>query len=210
MSPWQHLESRHLLHTAPCKGRASVCGGTDSFLCATGICVHRNWLCSEKEFRCGTGRCVNTSLLCDSYDDCGDLSDEHNCKCDHVKEHQCGDGRCVPLEWVCDGDHDCLDKSDELNCSQGLLECKSGQCIPSAFRCDGEEDCKDGSDEENCTKQQFHGSCPPDQPSCISTACSPGCGGGGGGDGAGGAGPVSLTTPALTAVAVSQSHWSCV
>ncbi|XP_060750870.1 atrial natriuretic peptide-converting enzyme isoform X1 [Tachysurus vachellii] len=192
------------------KGRASVCGGTDSFLCATGICVPQklvcngfndcdDWsdeadcVCSEKEFRCGTGRCVNTSLLCDSYDDCGDLSDEHNCKCDHVKEHQCGDGRCVPLEWVCDGDHDCLDKSDELNCSckaQGLLECKSGQCIPSAFRCDGEEDCKDGSDEENCTKQQFHGSCPPDQPSCISTACSPGCGGGGGGgDGAGGAGP---------------------
>ncbi|XP_072552814.1 atrial natriuretic peptide-converting enzyme isoform X2 [Salminus brasiliensis] len=179
------------------KGKPSVCGGTDSFLCATGICVPRKLVCNgfndcddwsdeadcncgEGEFSCGTGRCVNSSLLCDGYDDCGDLSDEHNCKCDPVKEHRCGEGRCIPPEWLCDGDHDCLDKSDELNCSckaQGLLECKNGQCIPSAFHCDGEDDCKDGSDEENCTKQLIQGSCPPGQPNCIYTSCSPGCSG---------------------------------
>uniref|UniRef100_W5KA79 Corin, serine peptidase n=1 Tax=Astyanax mexicanus TaxID=7994 RepID=W5KA79_ASTMX len=174
------------------KGKPSVCGGTDSFLCATGICVPRKLVCNgfndcddwsdeadcncgDGEFSCGTGRCVNTSLLCDGYDDCGDLSDEHNCQCALAKEHRCGEGRCIPKEWLCDGDHDCLDKTDELNCSckaQGLLECKNGQCIPSAFHCDGEDDCKDGSDEEN-----YQGSCPPGQPSCISNSCSPGCSG---------------------------------
>ncbi|XP_027631391.1 atrial natriuretic peptide-converting enzyme [Tupaia chinensis] len=152
------------------KGKRLLCGGGESFLCASGICIPRklqcnghndcdDWSdealcdCGENLFHCHTGKCLNHSLVCDGYDDCGDLSDEQNCDCNPTKEHRCGDGRCIALEWVCDGDHDCVDKSDELNCScgsQGLAECRSGQCIPSAFQCDGDEDCKDGSDEENC------------------------------------------------------------
>uniref|UniRef100_A0A8P4KHD9 Corin, serine peptidase n=1 Tax=Dicentrarchus labrax TaxID=13489 RepID=A0A8P4KHD9_DICLA len=155
------------------KGKPSVCGGKDHFLCATGICVPQklvcngyndcdDWsdethcVCADGKFRCNTGRCVSPTLVCDGYDDCGDLSDELNCGNTHT-EHRCGDGRCVSRDWLCDGDHDCLDKSDELNCScksQGLLECRNGQCIPSAFRCDGEDDCKDGSDEEHCSREQ--------------------------------------------------------
>uniref|UniRef100_A0A3Q3LQ07 Corin, serine peptidase n=1 Tax=Mastacembelus armatus TaxID=205130 RepID=A0A3Q3LQ07_9TELE len=156
------------------KGKHSVCGGKDHFLCATGICVPQklvcngyndcdDWsdethcVCTDAEFRCNTGRCLSPSLVCDGYDDCGDLSDELSCVCDPARHHRCGDGRCVSRDWLCDGDHDCLDKSDELNCScksQGLLECRNGQCIPSAFRCDGEDDCKDGSDEEHCSREQ--------------------------------------------------------
>lgn len=181
------------------RGRPAVCGGHDNFLCATGICIPRKLVCNnyndcddwsdeadctceEGLMRCGTGRCLNSSLVCDGYDDCGDLSDEHNCVCDLQREHRCGDGRCVPRDWLCDGDHDCLDKSDELNCScksQGLLDCRNGQCVPSAFRCDGEDDCKDGSDEESCGPQQNRGVCPPGQPSCVSTSCSPACPAGG-------------------------------
>ncbi|XP_028998765.2 atrial natriuretic peptide-converting enzyme isoform X2 [Betta splendens] len=176
------------------KGKSSVCGGKDQFLCATGICVpqklvcngyndcddwsdERQCVCPEAEFQCGTGRCLSPALLCDGYDDCGDLSDELNL-CDPSAEHRCGDGRCVSRDWLCDGDHDCLDKSDELNCScrsQGLLECHNGQCIPSAFRCDGEDDCKDGSDEEHCSRDQAQGVCAAGQPGCISTSCTPPC-----------------------------------
>uniref|UniRef100_A0AAX7TU73 Corin, serine peptidase n=1 Tax=Astatotilapia calliptera TaxID=8154 RepID=A0AAX7TU73_ASTCA len=180
------------------KGKPSVCGGKDHYLCATGICIPQklvcnghndcdDWsdethcVCADGEFHCNTGRCLSPALVCDGYDDCGDLSDELNCVCDVAREHRCGDGRCVSRDWLCDGDHDCLDKSDELNCScksQGLLECRNGQCIPSAFRCDGEDDCKDGSDEDNCTVDQSQGGCVPGQPSCIATSCQPMCAGG--------------------------------
>ncbi|XP_015257710.1 PREDICTED: atrial natriuretic peptide-converting enzyme-like [Cyprinodon variegatus] len=180
------------------KGKPSVCGGKDNYLCATGICVAQKLVCNgyndcddwsdethcecpEEEFRCNTGRCLLPALVCDGYDDCGDLSDELNCVCNVSREHRCGDGRCVSRDWLCDGDHDCLDKSDELNCScrsQGLLECRNGQCIPSAFRCDGEDDCRDGSDEEHCSREQNQGVCGPSQPGCSSSPCPPACGGG--------------------------------
>ncbi|KAG9347036.1 hypothetical protein JZ751_005963 [Albula glossodonta] len=136
------------------KGKPSLCGGRDHFLCATGICIPRKL---GDQFRCGTGRCLSPGFVCDGYDDCGDLSDEQNCVCNPDKEHRCGDGRCITRDWLCDGDHDCIDKSDEVNCScksQGLHECRNGQCIPGAFVCDGEEDCKDGTDEANCTQHQ--------------------------------------------------------
>lgn len=36
--------------------------------------------CADDEFRCKNGRCVYHSLLCDSYNNCGDDSDEKDCK----------------------------------------------------------------------------------------------------------------------------------
>ncbi|XP_030047209.1 atrial natriuretic peptide-converting enzyme [Microcaecilia unicolor] len=177
------------------QGKQLVCGGQETFLCATGICISKKLLCngyndcddwsdeahcncSENLFRCNTGKCLNYSFVCDGYDDCGDLSDEQICDCNPLKQHRCGDGRCIAVDWVCDGDHDCIDKSDEVNCSchsQGLTECNNGQCIPSAFRCDGDNDCKDGSDEENCRENKDMIPCEGDQ-KCINSTCSGSCG----------------------------------
>uniref|UniRef100_A0A8D0HJP3 Corin, serine peptidase n=1 Tax=Sphenodon punctatus TaxID=8508 RepID=A0A8D0HJP3_SPHPU len=176
------------------KGKLLLCGGDESFMCGSGICIpgklqcngyndcddwsdetHCN--CSEDMYRCNTGKCLNYTSVCDGYDDCGDLSDEQNCDCDVITQHRCGDGRCIAVDWVCDGDHDCIDKSDEVNCSchsQGLVECRNGQCIPSAFRCDGDNDCKDGSDEENCSENQTP--CQEGDQKCISAFCSDSCG----------------------------------
>nr|XP_055195207.1 atrial natriuretic peptide-converting enzyme isoform X3 [Nyctereutes procyonoides] len=179
------------------KGKQSLCGGGDSFQCASGLCVpHKlrcnghndcgDWSdeaqcnCSENLFHCHTGKCLNYSLVCDGYDDCGDLSDEQNCDCNPTKEHRCGDGRCITIEWVCDGDHDCVDKSDEVNCScrsQGLAECRSGQCIPSTFRCDGDEDCRDGTDEEDCGAGAGQTPCQEGDQRCLYNSCLDSCGG---------------------------------
>ncbi len=35
--------------------------------------------CAYYEVQCQNGRCVDARRLCDSYDDCGDGSDEENC-----------------------------------------------------------------------------------------------------------------------------------
>ncbi|XP_047713462.1 atrial natriuretic peptide-converting enzyme isoform X10 [Prionailurus viverrinus] len=89
------------------KGKQSLCGGGESFLCASGHCVPRklqcnghndcnDWSdeehcnCSEDLFHCHTGKCLNYSLVCDGYDDCGDLSEEQNCgQCEPITLELC-------------------------------------------------------------------------------------------------------------------------
>uniref|UniRef100_A0A7M4ET47 Corin, serine peptidase n=1 Tax=Crocodylus porosus TaxID=8502 RepID=A0A7M4ET47_CROPO len=137
------------------KGKQLLCGGDESFLCSSGICI--------------PGK-----LQCNGYNDCDDWSDEAHCNCSDDVFH-CNTGKCLNYTMVCDGYDDCGDLSDEQNCachSQGLVECRSGQCIPSAFQCDGDNDCKDGSDEENCSDSQTP--CQEGDQRC--TSCPDSCG----------------------------------
>uniref|UniRef100_A0A4X1UKW1 Atrial natriuretic peptide-converting enzyme n=1 Tax=Sus scrofa TaxID=9823 RepID=A0A4X1UKW1_PIG len=141
------------------KEKQLLCGGGESFLCASGICVPRK-------------------LQCNGYNDCDDWSDEAHCNCSENLFH-CHTGKCLNYSLVCDGYDDCGDLSDEQNCachSQGLVECRNGQCVPSTFWCDGDEDCKDGSDEESCSDGQTP--CQEGDQRCLYSSCLDSCAGG--------------------------------
>uniref|UniRef100_A0A8C7RSX3 ST14 transmembrane serine protease matriptase n=1 Tax=Oncorhynchus mykiss TaxID=8022 RepID=A0A8C7RSX3_ONCMY len=104
------------------------------------------------QFACGSGFCIKKELHCDGWNDCGDMSDEMNCKCEK-DQFACDNGMCKPKYWVCDRVNDCGDESDEKHCSCAKNEwrCGDGTCLPQDVVCDTKMDCVDGSDEASCT-----------------------------------------------------------
>ncbi|TKS93327.1 Atrial natriuretic peptide-converting enzyme [Collichthys lucidus] len=84
---------------------AAVCGEGPLPVHDRDLCPSET-VCSDGKFRCNTGRCLSPSLVCDGYDDCGDLSDEHNCACKSQGLLECRNGQCVPSAFRCDGEDD--------------------------------------------------------------------------------------------------------
>ncbi|KAL3889855.1 hypothetical protein ACJMK2_002182 [Sinanodonta woodiana] len=112
--------------------------------------------CNAGNFSCvRVSRCIDNSSVCDGKNDCGDWSDESDCRCDAVYQYQCAMGMCIKSFERCDGRVQCPDGSDERNCqgcTNGMVSCKndSGKCIMKEWVCDGFSDCENGTDEEDC------------------------------------------------------------
>lgn len=99
--------------------------------------------CLPNQYRCSNGRCISSIWKCDSDNDCGDMSDEQECRKPRAAASQplCAAFDRRPLRpsatTTCD-------PSNQFRCAA------SGSCVPLAFKCDREDDCGDNSDEEHC------------------------------------------------------------
>ncbi|KAI0231546.1 Low-density lipoprotein receptor-related protein 2 [Lamellibrachia satsuma] len=74
----------------------------------TGMCTTSNSSCNETEFMCMNNRCIPTRWHCDRDNDCGDMSDETNCR------------RLISFAPCC---------LSSLSCVNEYLAIQSGGCI---------------------------------------------------------------------------------
>lgn len=100
----------------------------------------------DTEYKCASGRCIPLSSYNNSFNDCGDNSDEVISPCRYPM-FSCLDGvRCILQEWVLNGVVNCLDNSDEAKligerCDPAQTCCfchdyvTHSECVDQVCRC---------------------------------------------------------------------------
>ncbi|KAB7505772.1 Very low-density lipoprotein receptor [Armadillidium nasatum] len=107
------------------------------FMCVTNkTCILNHLTSSKLRNRFFPGKVkyfwirITLEWVCDDDADCGDMSDEKDCRETCLADQsQCDSGDCVPVSWLCDGHPDCRDESDE-----GQEFCAKHECLPDLFR----------------------------------------------------------------------------
>lgn len=138
------------MHVVSIGNEVLISSMIDYWLCDSFLLSEHS--CLPNQYRCSNGRCISSIWKCDSDNDCGDMSDEQECRkysaaphfksCFYVKNFR----HSVVLVCVFSSATTTCDPSNQFRCVA------SGSCIPLAFKCDHEDDCGDNSDEEHCGK----------------------------------------------------------
>lgn len=113
-------------------------------------------------FQCDNKRCVKPTMRCDGWNDCGDSSDEKNCRKSSmnnvfIQTHNC---TLALWMWIWAQTYTVIDWIWMFlisECDATMIQCKNGFCKPPFWKCDGVNDCGDNTDEMNCGKTL----CPP-------------------------------------------------
>ena len=120
------LDNRTLLHySCPLQFSDRTYALADnSFL--TFVTKEKNETYRQDYFECDNSKCIRYEQVCDLVNDCGDMSDEKNCKNNMICENtlNLSQHQFLSIAQRCDGIYDCSDLSDECNafCGKRILE----------------------------------------------------------------------------------------